>query len=632
MIRNEMARALRETPSGRSDGGVPDFSEAYLVSARYGECRRVGGHVVSIFQIACGINEAIVGCRLPAGAVIENLPLTEVLDMVPRRRGLPISRRRKRPGFDTAAHLTVQPILLLQRETNRLVLDGLKRLLLLRKKRAAFVRCVIINEKQAFYLGREGIAVLDREGRPLALDKAQRTCKTTLPPSIDGNWPGPGEDYDPDIRPALAGPRRDVLPKVPEQEADLQSQGSENPEAGKMSRAGQIIERDRNLIEETFLTTLAPHLATVKHGRLEMMVEMTPYGASKLNLNLNPKFQCLLDRDIKIGRNIFNEGNAKHSVYEILLIRFLLHLFDTIESLHKQMMALGIRTPRAGRTNNGAKNPRVGHTIVAQDPRYLNAIGSFANLDQMMKKWSDIATLSHGVFAHGVHEGLFGIGLRLCRGSGAVSLVEQEEHAYELLQATLKALRPAHNQTGKSRDLRQHNNGKGSYSDLRSDLDHAVNGEPSKTQAERWHVDRVFRLLLALHARLNPAKIWRDETQLTLMYQWLIALGDLTRHGSMIVTCHMAQEFFHVQRLRSGGDNPALDAEWTMFDEAVEVAVSGHPASTHVVREIVDFCAKGMQLGRAQRVTINTDGPAFLNPKPLSKETSRLAEAAIWLT
>lgn len=626
-----MGHALDEPPSGRSEGGEPGFSEAYLVSARYGECRRVGGKVLSIFQIACGINEALVNRRPPAGATFVDLPLAQVLALVPNGRTFPVSRRQKRSLRNPEAYLTVQPILLLRREKFGLVLDGLKRLAWLRDRGSQLVRCVYITEERAFYFGREGIDVFDGKGRPLARDDKQRSLKTSVPPSIDDRRAYAGESYDPDVRPALAGARRTRLPEVPE-EAELPSTAPERPEAGKTSRAGQIIERDRRLIEDTHLTTLAPHLATVKNRRIEMLFEMTPAAARSLGLDLSPGFQRVLDRDIKIGRDIFKEGNAGYSVYEIVLIRFLLRLFDTIEALHKQMMAAGLIKRPSSSPKGGTVVPRVGHTIVAQDPRYINALGSFANLPQKMKDWADIATLSDGVYAHGVHEGLFGIGLRLCRSAGAGSLVEREEHAYELLQATLKALRRAHLQTGNSRDLRQYNNGKGLKRDLRSDLDLAATGEPSVTLPDPWDIDRTLRVLLALHARLNLAKIWRDETHLTLMYQWLIALGDLNRHGSMIVTCHMAQELFLVQRFRSAGDIPALDAEWAMFDEALALAVSAHSARANVVREIVDLCAKGMTKGRAQRVTIETDGPDCLDPKPLSLETSKLAEAAIWLT
>lgn len=626
-----MGHALREPPSGRSDSGEPAFSEAYLVSARYGECRRVGGKVLSIFQIACGINEALAKRRPPAGVTFVDLPLAEVLELVPNGRTFPVSRRQKRCLRNPEAYLTVQPILLLRREKFGLVLDGLKRLAWLRDRGSQLVRCVYITEERAFYLGREGIDVFDGKGRPLARDDKQRSLKTSVPPSIDDRRAYAGESYDPDVRPALAGARRTRLPEVPEV-AELPSTAPERPEAGKTSRAGQIIERDRRLIEDTHLTTLAPHLATVENRRIEMLFEMTPAAARILGLDLRPGFQRVLDRDIKIGRDIFKEGDAEHSVYEIVLIRFLLRLFDTIEALHKQMMAAGLIKRPSSSPKGDTVVPRVGHTIVAQDARYINALGSLPNLPQKVKDWADIATLSDGVYRHGVHEGLFGIGLRLCRGAGAGSLVEREEHAYELLQATLKALRRARLQTGNLRDLRQYNNGKGLKRDLRSDLDLAATGEPSVTLPDPWDIDRTLRVLLALHARLNPAKIWRDETHLTLMYQWLIALGDLNRHGSMIVTCHMAQEFFLVQRFRSGGDNPALDADWAMFDEALALAVSGRNARADVAREIVNLCAKGMTAGKAQRVMIKTDGPGCLDPKPLSLETSKLAEAAIWLT
>lgn len=613
-----MGYVLIEPPSGRIDFGEPVFSEAYLVSARYGECRRVGGKVLSIFQIACGINEALVNCRPEAGITIADRRLADVLEMIPNRRRYTAPDPSTLSSADREAYLTIQPILLIRLENSSLILDGLRRLEFLQEKGSKLVRCVQISEKRASYFGRAGIDVFDDKRRPIELDKKQRTLKGTLPPSIDDRDPYSGRIDDEEIRPALSKRRRDSVPKVREE--------------GQDGRARDIIERDRYLIEDAYLTTLAPHLATVKHRRIQLTMEMTAKDARKLSLDPQDGHQAVLDHDLKVDRNIFKKGNAGKSIHQIVLIRFLLTLFNTIETLHSRIKAAGLIAQQKSSAYNNIYNRRVGHMIVNDDPRYKNAIGSFPNLQEKMKDWRDIAELTAGVYASGLHEGLFEIGLRRCHGPGDHGLTLRENHAYSLLQATLKALRRAHNQTGNLRNHRQHNNGKPPKSNLRADLDQAVDGEPSVRNPEAWDVDRIFRLLLALHARLNPAKIWRDETHLTLMYQWLVVLGDLNRNGSMIVTCHMAQEFFFVHRFRSSGDNPDFNADWSFFDEALSLAVASHPARANVDAELVKLCATAMRTARATRVKLRSDSSACFEPTVLSPETSKLAEAAIWLT
>lgn len=617
-----MGRAFNEQPSGRVDGGKPDFSEAYLVSARYGECRRVGGKVLSIFQIACGINEAVVSCKLDEGITFADLKLADVIDMVPKGRRFIPSDRWEPSLSDQEAYLTVQPILLIKLETVTIVLDGLKRLELLQEKGSELVRCVLLSEKRAFHFGRKGISVFDDKGLLVELDIKQRTLKGSLPPSIDAREPYSGtdyfEEYDEDVRPALSGHRRAAVPRV--------------SEIGKVGRKGKIIERDKLLIEETHLASLAPHISCVRNRRLQIIMEIAAKDARKITLDPKGKINLVLDRDISADRNIFKHGNATKSAHEIILIRFLMTLFKTIETLHRELIETGLIEIEKSSSRKGIYNPRVGHTIVNRDQRYRHAMGSFADLQETIKDWSEIAELTSGAYAHGLNDGLFQLGLERCHGSGDHSAEIRIDHAYRLLQATLKTLRRAHVQTGHLRDLRQQNNGKAAKSDLRETLDRAVNSEPSEEDPKPWVVDRLFRALLALHARVNPAKLWLDDMHLTLMYQWFIALGDLHRCGSMIVTCHMAQEFFLVHGFRSSGDNPDFNRDWSYFDEALSLAVKKHPARENVVAELVHLCATAMVKGLATRVRLKADGGKCFEPATLSKEISVLAEAAIWLT
>lgn len=619
-----MGNALKERPSGRIDGGKPDFSEAYLVSARYGECRRVGSKVLSIFQIACGINESIITKKIDkdSGITIADRQLSDVLKMVPKGRRF-ISPDQLEPSLpDQELYLTVQPILLIKLESTTIVLDGLKRLELLQEKGSELVRCVLLSEKRAFYFGRRGIDVFDDHGLLVEVTIKQRTLKGSLPPSIDALDPYAGtdyfEDYDEYVRPALSSHRRAAVPRI--------------GEIGKIGRAGRIIERDKLLIEETHLASLAPHLASVKNRRLQITMEMAARDARKVSLDPQGEINLVLDCDIRIDRNIFRHGNATKSSHEIILIRFLMTLFKTIEILHHEMIATGLIEKEKSSSYKGVYNPRVGHTIVNRDQRYKNAMGSFADLKEAIKDWSEIADLTSGVYAHGLNGGLFKLGLEHCHGSGDHGAEIRIDHAYTLLQATLKTLRRAHIQTGHLRDLRQQNNGKAAKGDLRATLDRVVNSEPSEEDPKPWVVDRVLRALLALHARVNPAKLWLEDIHLTLMYQWFIALGDLNRCGSMIVTCHMAQEFFLVHGFRSSGDNPDFNRDWSYFDEALSLAFEKHPARENAVAELVHLCATAMANGRASRVLLNADGGKCFEPATLLKEPSVLAEAAIWLT
>lgn len=610
---------MKERPSGRVDGSKPDFSEAYLVSARYGECRCVNGKVLSIFQIACGINEAVVTRKQERRFTIWDLSMAAVEKAIPNGRRDKLRLVAAPANPDPLAYLFVQPLLVLRTKDNQLLLlDGIERFNLLQRRGSKNVRCVIVPERTAVHFGRRGIVVDDAKGRTEELDQRQRSLKGSLPPSIDAGNRYSGQEYDELQRPALSKKRRLSMPAL-------------RPD-GVAGREKDIAKRDKYLIEHTVLVSPAPHVATIRNHRLHVRVELTKKSKVRRELDLNFENQELLDLIIAFSENVFKKGNAQYSLHEILLIRFLLNLFNKIEMLRATLVSSGLAQRQKSSSRDGVYNPRVGHTIVGEDSRYKEALGRFPDLSEKMKDWAEIPALTHGVYASGLHDGLFDIGLERHHGPRPHGLLTAENHAYALLQAALNALRRAENHTSDLRKIRQHNNGKGSKDELRFDLDYAAEGgDPPERILEEWDVDRSFRALLALHARLNPAKIWRDDTHLTLMYQWLVVLGDLNRHGSMIVTCHMAQEFYLVHGFRSCCENPALNSDWSLFDQALALAVANHPARSKATRELVDLCAAAMVKGRSARVLLDAGGEACFKSTHLSKEVSVLAEAAIWM-
>ncbi len=136
----------------------------------------------------------------------------------------------------------------------------------------------------------------------------------------------------------------------------------------------------------------------------------------------------------------------------------------------------------------------------------------------------------------------------------------------------------------------------------------AVEGKLTAAHTNEYAVDAHQRALLALHGRINPAKIWRDDARNTLLYQWIIALGDLVRTGRMIVTCLMAQELFQVEDIRSVASNPQIAPAWVLFDKILAVATTGKVGALPPISELNLLC-RGAMRDRCAQIISPSDKP-----------------------
>ena len=121
---------------------------------------------------------------------------------------------------------------------------------------------------------------------------------------------------------------------------------------------------------------------------------------------------------------------------------------------------------------------------------------------------------------------------------------------FDLIKAGFKTLELAKRQTSNLRKLNGINSStkdRPAKAEWRPIINTSVNGISDRKIGALYEVDEFVRLMLAVLGRVNAAKIWRDEGERTMEYQWLVAIGDLVRTHKMIVTCLMAQEFVHVE-------------------------------------------------------------------------------------
>lgn len=204
-----------------------------------------------------------------------------------------------------------------------------------------------------------------------------------------------------------------------------------------------------------------------------------------------------------------------------------------------------------------------------------------------------------------------------------------DSYLFTLIQAAFKALDLARRQTSNLRNLHRANYTSKPRPLPRRIINQAVDGVPNPGIGESHQVNEIDRFMLAALGRVNPAKIRRDKAHQTLMYQWLIAIGDLVRTGKMIVTCLMAQEFVLVDRERKAGRS--IDAGWMVFDAVLAVAVEGRASQNKAYRELLLLCQSAMRGSHGMIVSRTAWGQAALVSEPLSSSASTAAERPILL-
>ena len=252
------------------------------------------------------------------------------------------------------------------------------------------------------------------------------------------------------------------------------------------------------------------------------------------------------------------------------------------------------------------------------------------DLQKAYNVWKALRPGEHGPWCKPLHQGLIDIGIKWRDKHGVVEPATFYDHGVELVETAFKALFLASELRSNVRKVHAFNFRGSNGDDWRAILELAVDGIAYKATRGDYEVCRPTRALLALHGRFNPAKIWRDTTRDTLLYEWLIAIGDLARTGRMVVTCHMAAHMFVADDIRSEpGQEHAISPEWDLFEQVLEMIAGDKARYTSLRRELILYCAQAMRGKCAIVLTIRTGRTAGFSHKELSLQESIIADTLI---
>lgn len=360
------------------------------------------------------------------------------------------------------------------------------------------------------------------------------------------------------------------------------------------------------------LLALAIHTATVEDGEVVVRANSAVDNAA-VQTTLSHGDQNGLDIVIKLERP--RRGRAGISLPELASTVFLGRLFERV----KKMTAV-------------KDDRRSGHGLAQEERGTDPWLGSPRHLQDWVETRAHLFECRNEFWKHPIPDALFECCVALRYGVAEPTSDQLDAYLFKLIQVAFKALELASRQTSNLRKLHAINYGskrRPGRSEWRRIIDEAVDGISDPLMGEGYQVNEVDRFMLAVLGRINPAKIWRDKAHQTLMYQWLVAIGDLVRTGKMIVTCLMAQEFVLVDRERKAGRS--IDAGWMVFGAAMAVVPDRRHSENKIHRELLLLCQQAMRGSHGMIVSRTSWGDATLVSEPLSLSASIAAEAPILL-
>lgn len=559
-------------------GELAVFNKAALNPAIFGQPAFIGRVVVLAYALDSAINQGIAtGSRL-MGEEMKTLPMTVVsgadrasspyLGLAPNSAG----SRRPRP----------YPILIKDPSNDGrfFLFAGGELVDAAQNSGAIELECMVIPYAQAMAVGRKFIDgfVLPRHG--------QETLIQTTPPVAPSTQKVPGND---------------------DTEKPLHKDG-EAPAAASVGRpAVSQMTADPALIPVGHqLTARAMHDAKVVDGKVVVRAQES---------SSTPAAKAMLERansqalDIIIEHRPLGTGRWGISLYELALCMFIRHLFRRV-----QATAIGNTTHQAG------------HTIV-RDKIGTNWPGMPTDFQNWLDARSSFWKCRNSFWTAGMPDALFRGCTALRYGMAEPSSEDLNNFLFDLIKVAFKTLELAKRQTSNLHELNAINSSakdRPAKADRRLIINTSVHGISDRNVGELYQVEPFFRLMLAVLGRVNAAKIWRDEGERTLEYQWLVAIGDLVRTRKMIVTCLMAQEFVHVEIDRCAGR--ALDAGWQVFDAALAIACKDRCSLPEGRRELGLICEEAMVNSCGMIVSYSRNGRSSLVGEPLDPSASIAAE------
>lgn len=546
-----------------------------LAVTNFGECRIVHGDLIYVFSLACAYNEGLATDKKKLlSAEPKDVPIATIYGAVPQDRRRHLVPLPQPPIMPTTPISPFQPCLLVKHPLGLVLADGLDRLNQLILLGATHVPCVVISWDDCKEYGQ----VFEKFDDP---PSGQRVLEQTRPPA-QGSQTARRKANE-------TGPVTSHAHK----------------EAGDDLRPTSLL-----------LLMPAPTIARMERGRV--ILKFNSFEEAKQSVTpLDGGDEELVDAiDIipkKVPGDFGSTGPAGFSLQELTLILFLNLLLKFIGAL--------------------VGNGKAGRTIIAGLKNYRRWPRAPLDLNERMRTWRKFKADKCRYFSKSIPEDLFDLGVRWASGRESLCPKRRIGHAFRLARETFKAHHLAKLIKINLRELCAINTPNARRKTTwQAILARAADGTGDSIHSRKYSVDVRYRMLLALLGRLNPAKIWRETTRDTLMYQWLIAIGDLNRTGQMIVTCLMAQELVQADYRRSVRQGLKVGPDWTLFDRALALAVNGKTYASTVRPELLDLCWKAMQGGYAQIVCLSDGENCCFESKPLSLDASKLVELPIMLT
>lgn len=555
-----------------SPNGKIDASK--LAIAHFGECHILHGDLIDVFSLACAYNEGVATGKKLLSAGPKDMPIATIHAAVPQGRWQHLLPLPRPPIVPTGSIPLLQPCLLVEHPYGLVLADGLDRLNRAILLGASHVLCVTISWNECKKYGK----VFEKFDDP---PSGQRTLEQTRPPA-----------------PGSQTARLKVNETGPVTSQAHKASGNNQP--------------------PTWLSLLmpAPTIARIEHGRL--ILKFNSFEDAKHSVppldDQEEKLEKVIDiLPRKVPGDFGLTGPAGFSLQELTLILFLNMLLKFIGAL--------------------VGNGKAGRTIIAGLKNYRRWPSAPRDLNERMRTWRKFKADNCRYFSRPFPEDLFDLGVKWTTRQERPCHKRRIGHAIRLARETFKAHRLAYLIKKNLRELSAINTpdarGKTTWQAI---LAKAADGTGNAINSRIYSVDVRYRMLLALHGRLNPAKIWRETARDTLMYQWLIAIGDLNRTGQMIVTCLMAQELIQADYWRSVRQGRGLGPDWTLFDRALALAVTGEICESTAHLELLDLCWEAMQGSYAQIVSLSDGVDYSFESKPLSLEVSKLVELPILQT
>ena len=571
------------------------FNRIKFHPANFGEIGFVGSQLIYLYALDCALNQGLATGKKLMGEKVRTLPLATVEAAVLPSRGHPWWRTVNHPS-----RLRPHPILIEHpTELDKYILvTGADIVHTAAADGATDLDCVVIPYDQAEATGRAFIE--DFECPP----NGRATFTATTPSPVSAPQPHMGQDRsekrddesaDNEVAPAEEGkaPREKPVPY----------------QAPAVSRSGysQSLTPSANL-----LLAQAIHVADVEDGEVVVRANSAS-DSTAVQTMLSQGDQKGLD--IVIKRTTLEAGKAGMSLHELAVTFFLGSLFKLVKE-----------------TTSVNDQRRSGRSLVEEKRGTDLWPGSPESCQNWGGKRSHLFAFSNAFWNKSIPDALFERCVALRHGVAEPAPSQLDAYLFKLIQVAFKALELAERQTSNLRRLHQINyrpKQRTGQEGRRRIIDEAVDGISGPAMGERYQVNEVDRFMLAILGRVNPAKIWRDKAHQTLMYQWLVAIGDLVRTDKMTVTCLMAQELVLVERERKA--QRSIDAGWMVFDAILALAVKERCSWNKAYRELVLLCQQAMHGSCGMIVSRTAWGQAPLVSEPLSSSASIAAEAPILL-